>query len=529
MIMLRYFNGRTLAAAIVMVSGCAKSQHLVPSSDRSAWRQVRDADVLNAKQAETPRILPETHFRAGQLFEAQGQYDQAIIQFRKAIATSHDFVAAHHQLGLALSRVGRHHEAVQSLARAVELRPDNAALRNSLGFEYMLLARWDSAETELRAAATIEPTLTRAQVNLGIVLARMNRFDEALDAFQQVLPDSDAYYNLGLILRGQGRHDQAADAFTHVLELDPQFTAASAQLEQIAPFLTEPEPEVVAPVVLTQPTTTFAEQGPVEPEVPTTTSTVDMFAAVDVFALAAGSYGFTGQDETPTPCDDVVELQDQTTDFVAADAMPSHDAPTGSVVAQSVEPSQAIETIDTEATVASVMPTVDTAGNTAATTGEVPGDGWTLLDELIVQADTPCDESPVTPTDEAPVVVETQHQFAPTTFASGIRDVVAKQATTVADLERVLAVASNEIACFDEMVAELHRSRDAVNMDQQVALIALTPVSTVNWEMVLATTAEECFDDLALQRVLQSNFEGPQRDRAVSPAVLRSPHQPQPD
>lgn len=520
MIMLRYFNRRTLAAAIVLVSGCAKSQHLVPSSDRSAWRQVRDADVLNAREAETPRILPETHFRAGQLFEAQGQYDQAIRQFRKAIATSHDFVAAHHQLGLALSRVGRHHEAVKSLVRATELRPDNAALRNSLGFEYMLLARWDVAETELRAAVAIEPNLTRANVNLGIVLARTGRFDEALDTFQQVLPDSDAYYNLGLILRGQGKHDQAAEAFTHVLELDPQFTAASAQLEQIAPFLTEPEPEAVTPVAVIEPTTTLTTTVTNEPSVETTTiGTIDASDGGSLAALDLG-YSFTEEDATLTPCDDTAEPLDQTVDVVTAETAPYHDAATTAVETQ---PTETVQTVDKNTVATPTTPTVDTV----TTTTEFAGDGWTLLDELIAQADTPCDDRPVTPADEPTTVVEARPQFAPTAFANGIRGVVAHQPTTLADLQRVLAVAGNEMACWDDMVADLNRSRTTLDMDQRVAMIELTPVSTVNWEMVLATTADECFDDLAMQRVEQSEFEGPQRDRVMSPTILRSPYQPQ--
>lgn len=234
-----------LAGALfaLFVAGCASSDRersqpwgrnlrAVDGGNRGRQRVV-DAAIANAKDAETPKILPETHFAAGRLFETQGQFEKAVHQYRKAVAVNHHFTEAYHRLGLTLSRTGKHDEAAQALRRAVELQPDRAQLRNDLGFELLLCREWPEAEVQLVHAINLRPDFPRAYVNLGIVQSKRGRFSEALATFRTVLPEADAYYNLGLMYRGQRRLDEAVAAFRHVLAIDPKFTAANKQLDQI--------------------------------------------------------------------------------------------------------------------------------------------------------------------------------------------------------------------------------------------------------------------------------------------------------
>jgi hypothetical protein len=65
-----------------------------------------------------------------------------------------------------------------------------------------------------------------------------------------VLPEPDAYYNLGLMFRGQQRYAEAIEAFRHVLTIDPEFSAAKIQIEQLTARTESPtpaEPVVEAP------------------------------------------------------------------------------------------------------------------------------------------------------------------------------------------------------------------------------------------------------------------------------------------
>lgn len=224
------------------VAGCTQSQINVSPHERQSLQRVTDSRIENAPESPAPQILPQTHFAAGKMFEAQGLPHKAIEQYQRAIAVNHSFIASYKRLGILLSKVGRHSEAVRIFTAAVEIEPGSAALRNNLGFELMHVSRWDDAESELRRAIALNPELSRAHVNLGMVLSRMGRFDEALTSFRRVLPEPDAYYNLALMYRGQKRYREAAETFAMVLTIDPEFTAAHEQLAEIAPHVAPREP-----------------------------------------------------------------------------------------------------------------------------------------------------------------------------------------------------------------------------------------------------------------------------------------------
>lgn len=236
-----------LTAATLCAAGCAKSDFQFASQNRANMRPVTNSATANLPEEKPPKILPETHFAAGLLFERQGQFDRAIPQYRKAVALNHNYVVAFHRLGLLESATGQHLEAVQTLQKAVALRPDNAVLRNDLGFECMSVQQWDDAERELRRAIELQPDLPTAHINLALVQAKSERFTESLASFQAVLPEPDAYYNLGLMFRGQQRYPEAIEAFRHVLTIDPEFTAAKVQIEQLTARTESPTP--VEPVV----------------------------------------------------------------------------------------------------------------------------------------------------------------------------------------------------------------------------------------------------------------------------------------
>jgi len=195
---------------------------------------VTDAAIANAPEEKPPKILPETHFAAGLLFERQGQFERAILQYRKAVALNANYVVAFHRLGRLQSATGQHVEAVKALQRAVALRPDNADLHNDLGFECMHTQQWEDAEHELRRAIELQPDLATGHINLGLVYAKSERFAESLASFQAVLPEADAYYNLGLMYQGQQRYSEARETFQHVLTIAPGFSAAKFQLERLA-------------------------------------------------------------------------------------------------------------------------------------------------------------------------------------------------------------------------------------------------------------------------------------------------------
>ena len=77
-----------LLAVMIGATGCAKSDHRASPdfykgrhpAKKNSWLPGAKYAASNIKDAEAPKILPETYFAAGRLFESQGMIGQAIDQ-----------------------------------------------------------------------------------------------------------------------------------------------------------------------------------------------------------------------------------------------------------------------------------------------------------------------------------------------------------------------------------------------------------------------------------------------------------------
>ena len=266
-----------LIVAILPVS-CVKptgDQKLSAQRDPTG-RPISQEALDSAKETRTPDISPATYMAAAGLFESQNQVASAAAQYQKALEADPNCAEAHNRLGILLGRVEQHAEAERHLRAAVELKPRSASLRNNLGYEYALQERWPEAEAELRNAIRLAPDFKRSHVNLGMVLCKQERFLEGLEAFEEAVPQADAYYNYGLMLRAAGKYRDAADAFKQALEIEPRLAAAKTQLDQIAGKVQKEEvevrtAEVTPPTVAVPVKTTEAAQAntvAVQPETP---------------------------------------------------------------------------------------------------------------------------------------------------------------------------------------------------------------------------------------------------------------------
>lgn len=236
-------RGFVVASAVVFTACVQRTNMNIPNQQGRAWYDTGPAPDAEVLPADAPKILPETYFAAGRLFESRSSFVKAAEQYRKAVAVSHQYVDAYNRLGIVLSRLGKFEVACVALAEAVRLRSDSSVLRNNLGYAYMLDGDLVAAEREFAAALEIEPEFYRARVNFGITLARLGRYDEALSQYLAVLPAPDAYYNLGLLYRSDRRYADAASAFAKALEFDPEFETAETHFNELSAFVTVAELE----------------------------------------------------------------------------------------------------------------------------------------------------------------------------------------------------------------------------------------------------------------------------------------------
>lgn len=233
------------ASVIAVTAGCAQNKQKTASSIQSPqWKQGYELPEPNNqgdKPLDEPKILPQTHYAAAQLLEAKGMIDDAITQYKKAIAVNHNYGEAYQALAILYAQTGRNDEAIQAMTKAVDICPSDPLARNNLGYLLMRHNRWAEAKRQLVQATKLQPYFARAHINLGMCLSKLGRFDEAYESFRTVLPQADAKYNLGLMFRGQQRYEEAAQTFREVLAANPEFAAAANQLADLQPYIAPDE------------------------------------------------------------------------------------------------------------------------------------------------------------------------------------------------------------------------------------------------------------------------------------------------
>jgi len=241
-------HGCVVLAAIVLLVGCAGSEQVVTTTRDLNWVNLNAEARARAKPAPEPKLLPITHYSAGQLLERRGQFHAAAQQYRHAVTLNPDFVQAYNRLGVVLDRLGRHDQAEQAFHAALERKPRAAYLHNNLGFCYLLQERWQDAEAALQEALRIKQGFKRARVNLAVAFAKQGRFDHALQQLSRALPTATAYYNMGLLCRGEQRYAEARRWLEQALALDGHLELARVQLRELTalsaalPPSTGPEP-----------------------------------------------------------------------------------------------------------------------------------------------------------------------------------------------------------------------------------------------------------------------------------------------
>jgi tetratricopeptide (TPR) repeat protein len=157
------------------------------------------------------------HQLSAEIFEVQGKYDEAIAEYRKAIALNRDAPNLHFRLGRALL-MAQHGDNALELARAefaaeLQLSPEDAACEFQLGQIDQVRNNNDQAAAHFRRALALSPAFPEALVALAKLHSDARRYQEAIPLLEKAIaaqPASEvAHYALMLAYRNTGAMEKA--------------------------------------------------------------------------------------------------------------------------------------------------------------------------------------------------------------------------------------------------------------------------------------------------------------------------------
>lgn len=208
--------GRVEQAAVAFTHAMKGSVDPVPEASYWAVRALRMLADECFRQVE---VLAPGSWRVHQLrAEAHRQRqddDQAVAEYRKAIALKPDEPELHGSLGLIHLLNNDYDQAEAALHRALEL--DASSPRTLYLAGRLHVARQQHAESirYLEAALRLDPNLVEARPSLGRAYLRARRFDEAAAQLEQGAAldyYGDIHYSLFQAYRQLGRLDDAKRA-----------------------------------------------------------------------------------------------------------------------------------------------------------------------------------------------------------------------------------------------------------------------------------------------------------------------------
>jgi protein O-mannosyl-transferase len=154
--------------------------------------------------------------------------------WRTTIERNPEAWMAHDNLGALLFREGQVNEAIVHFRKAVEIDANQAEPQANLGNALLQKGELDEAITQYYKALAIKPHSAEVHYNLGNALLRKGQADEAIAEYERalvILPDyADVHNNLGIVLFQKGDVDQAVSHYQRALEINPQDVQARANL-----------------------------------------------------------------------------------------------------------------------------------------------------------------------------------------------------------------------------------------------------------------------------------------------------------
>jgi tetratricopeptide (TPR) repeat protein len=176
------------------------------------------------------------HLTRGGVALAEGRTEEALEEFREAVADDPASVPARLNLAALLEKTGDLTAAKSELEEAARIEPENAPLRLALGRLLAREGRDQEAIEQFRQVLERDPDFEAAHFHLGTALGRLGDFEGAVEALSRVLelnPESlAARYQRALVELELSQFDAAAEDLQRVVESDPANAPARLYLGQ---------------------------------------------------------------------------------------------------------------------------------------------------------------------------------------------------------------------------------------------------------------------------------------------------------
>ncbi len=165
----------------------------------------------------------EAQYGHGLVLQLLDRLSDAVRAYLRALSIDPNNFNANLNLATAYLQLQESRQALPYARKAVEVDPRNGPARVNLGAIYAAVGEYESAIREYQAAAELMDFTPPLLLNLADSLGKTGRYQEMVNTLGQLLrmaPTAQAYERLGFALFRLQRFEEAQDAFARAVELD---------------------------------------------------------------------------------------------------------------------------------------------------------------------------------------------------------------------------------------------------------------------------------------------------------------------
>jgi putative PEP-CTERM system TPR-repeat lipoprotein len=192
------------------------------------------SSVTAAACARDPETVKRQHIASGKKHLEEGNFREAVVEFRNALKQDPRFGEAHRQLAEAYFRLGDTGNAGKAYIRAADLLPDDRDAQLQAGGFLLAARRFEDARSRAEKVLQKEPRNINALILVGYASAGLRDFDRAVAEVEEAIQidptRSETYTGLGGLQLLSGRREEAEAAFKNAVQIAPESVNARLAL-----------------------------------------------------------------------------------------------------------------------------------------------------------------------------------------------------------------------------------------------------------------------------------------------------------
>ena len=187
--------------------------------------QLNDSQTSQTSLGDGENLIADDYIKQGEELYSQGNYDEAVVCFEKAILTNNNLDEAWHWRGNVLIKLQRHEEALACYDQAISIKPDNYEAWYGKANLLAKLHKYEEAIACYEQASSGESQKYACWHSIAALLGKLHHYEAAIASYDRALAikstDSEIWHNRGAMLGKLQQYAQAVDSYDQAVALNP--------------------------------------------------------------------------------------------------------------------------------------------------------------------------------------------------------------------------------------------------------------------------------------------------------------------